>query len=137
MKRVEPSREDPRPPDERALHGQLDERLGRRTVAALERDPKPRAAQVRLVALTRETQPVALELGRPRLVAQAEMGEAAEEQVARIAHARCREIRGDRGPRTIRLGSERLPVSERVRQLELERDRVDAVMRERRCERLP
>ena len=99
------------------------------TVAALEGDPEPGAAQVRLVPLTCETQPVALELGRPRLVAQAEVREAEEEQVARIPHARRGEVRGDRSPRAIRLGSERLPVSERVRQLELEGDGMDAVVR--------
>ena len=125
---VESGREDPRSPDEGPLHGKLDERLRREAVAALEGDSEPHPAQIRLVALARETQSVELELGRPGLVAQAEVGKAAEEQVAGIPYARSREVRGDRGPRTIRLGGERVPVSERVCQLEHERDRVDAVV---------
>ena len=51
---VESRREDPRPPYECALDGKLDERLHRPPVIALQRDPDPRAAQVRLVALAGE-----------------------------------------------------------------------------------
>ena len=61
---VKPRSEDPRPPDERTLDRQLDEGLDRDAVVALERDPKLRATQVRLVPLAREAQPVPFELRR-------------------------------------------------------------------------
>ena len=56
------------------------------------------------------------------------MREAAEEQVARIPHARRREVRLDRRQGALRLRREPRPVSQRFRKLEVERDRVDAVM---------
>ena len=127
--RVDSRREDPRPPDERALDRKLDERLAATPVAALERDPEP--APLRYVSYPSPARrsPSRSSSAARDLVAQAEVREAAEKQVARIAHAWRGEVRVDRSQRAIRLGRERRPVPERVRQLELERDRMDAMVR--------
>ena len=116
-------------PDQRALDGELDERLQGDAVSALEGDPKPGTAQVRVVTLPGQTQPVALELGRAGLVAQREMGETAEEQVPRIPHTRRREVCLDGRKCALGLGCETGPVAEGLRQLELERDGVDTMVR--------
>ena len=88
--------------------------------SAARRSPRSRAirslrtAQVRLVTLACDTQPVALELGRPRLVAQAEMREAAGGG-GRADSART-ESRGSRRSRPTRDPSgRRAPASLRAR----------------------
>ena len=93
----------------------------------VERDARP--AQVRLVPLARKPGGVPLELGRPRLVSEAEMRDAAQQEIARVPDTRRGEVRVDRGERSLRLCGETRPVSERVRELEVQRHGVHAVMR--------
>ena len=125
---VHARREDAGPPDERALDRKLDEGLQRAPVAALECDPEPCAAEIRLVALAGEPSPSRSSSALRASSPEAEVREAAQQKVAWVADARRGEIRVDRGQRAIRLGGEPRPVAQRVGQLELERDRVDAMV---------
>ena len=83
-----------RPPYERSLDRKLDQLLaasaGRRARA---RSGAARRSGTVSYPSPAIREPVALELGRPRLVAQAKVCDRAQKQVARVAHARRREIR--------------------------------------------
>ena len=111
-----------------ALDRYLGQCLGRRSVCTCERHAEHRPGQVRLEPLARDSRRVSLELGRSRLVAQDEMRDPTEKEIARVSHTRCCEVRRDEIPDPSCLGRERSPVAERFRQLQLERHRVDAVM---------
>ena len=129
-KSVEPRAEDRRPPDERAKVRHPDELAGAFRISADERDPQARRIQTRFVTLACERSSVSLvrpARGRRRRDTTCASARRRRSRafrthgVARFASTIC--------DRAIRVRDDRGPVAHRIRELEHERDRVDAVVR--------